>query len=156
MESMMSQKVTAIQSVSDLETFGTFIPRTASIINFYKQIYSANSRKKQQWKQQNLKGWGRTWKEIKQGPAKPNSITNWYILNEQQENRSHTDQSLPPPLCGGWHLRWEHTTTSNPTPAKGINFKKNTDQSIPYQNKLPTAPSSCCGQAGEAKMLHGL
>lgn len=46
MESMMSQKVTAIQSVSDLEIFGTFIPRTASIINFYKHRFTQQTTEK--------------------------------------------------------------------------------------------------------------
>lgn len=59
MESIMSQKVTAIHNVSDLETFGTFIPRWGSIINFYKHRFTQQTaeekkKKKQQWEKKNL------------------------------------------------------------------------------------------------------
>ena len=44
MESMISQRVTAIHSVSCLDTCETFIPNAASIINFYKQRFTQQTK----------------------------------------------------------------------------------------------------------------
>lgn len=55
MESIMSQKVTAIHNVSDLETFGTFIPRWGSIINFYKHRFTQQTAEEKKKKNSNGK-----------------------------------------------------------------------------------------------------
>lgn len=44
MESMISQKVTPIHNVSDLDTCKTFIPNAASIINFYKHGFTQQTK----------------------------------------------------------------------------------------------------------------
>lgn len=77
------------------------------------------------------------------------------LVHFKWTTRKQKPQWSKPPTSSLWWMTpsLEHTTTSNPTPAKGINFKKNTHQREPYQNKLATDPSSCCGRAGEAGML---
>lgn len=46
MESMISQRVTSIHSVSDLDTCEAFIPNAASIINLYKHKFTKQKKKK--------------------------------------------------------------------------------------------------------------
>lgn len=44
MESMISQRVTPVHNVSDLDTCETFIPNAASIINFYKLRFTQQTK----------------------------------------------------------------------------------------------------------------
>lgn len=46
MESMISQRVTSIHSVSDLDTCEAFIPNAASVINLYKHKFTKQKKKK--------------------------------------------------------------------------------------------------------------
>lgn len=46
MESMISQRVTSIHSVSDLDTCEAFIPNAASVINLYKHKFTKQKIKK--------------------------------------------------------------------------------------------------------------
>lgn len=46
MESMISQRVTSIHSVSDLDTCEAFIPNAASVIDLYKHKFTKQKIKK--------------------------------------------------------------------------------------------------------------